>query len=232
MKKIAIIPARGGSKRVPKKNIRLLGEKPLIAYTIQAAQRTGIFDRIIVSTDDQQIAEVGEFYGAEVPFLRDPMLADDYTPISLATLNTLEKLEIEGEYYDHVAQLMGNCPLVNDEDIKSSYAQFIKSNSPSQISVTKFGWFNPWWAVKINDDYSIEELFQVNAKKRSQDLPPLFCPTGAIWWAKVGSLHQFQTFHCQGRTGWEIPWWRSLDIDTEEDLRFAKYLLQFIHGDL
>ncbi len=232
MKVIAIIPARGGSKRVPKKNIRLLVDKPMIAYTIQAAQMARIFDRIIVSTDDPEISEVAEKYGAEVPFLRDTALADDYTPISLATLNTLERLEEGGEYYDHVAQLMGNCPLVSEEDIKSSYAQFINSNSPSQISVTRFGWFNPWWAVKLNNDDSIEELFKDNVTKRSQDLPPLFCPTGAIWWAKVTNLHQFQTFHCQGKTGWEIPWWRSLDIDTEEDFRFAKHLLQYINGDL
>ena len=111
MAKIAIIPARGGSKRIPGKNVRELAGRPMIAYTIEAACASGLFERVVVSTDSQEIAEIAERYGAESPFLRDAGLADDVTPVSLATLDALQRLDPDGGQYDTLAQLMPNCPV-------------------------------------------------------------------------------------------------------------------------
>src|SRR5919109_2343177 len=148
---LAVIPARGGSKRVPGKNLRLLGDRPVIAYTIHAAWTSGIFDRVVVSTDSEQIADVARRFGAEVPFLRDPALADDRAPVSLVTLDAVQRLVPEGAACD-VAQLMPNCPLRTAEDIRRSYDAFQASGADSQISVTWYGWQNPWWALRRSED--------------------------------------------------------------------------------
>jgi pseudaminic acid cytidylyltransferase len=226
MPQIAIIPARGGSKRIPGKNVRDLVGRPMIAYTIEAACASRLFERVVVSTDSQQVAKVAERYGAEVPFLRDPTLADDITPVSFATLDALQKVDPTGERYDTVAQLMPNCPLRSAEDLQHSHAQFQAGESPSQISVIRYGWQNPWWAMRRDGKFVLEPLFPDEMMQRSQDLPELFCPTGAIWWASAEALRREKTFHMENRTGWEIPWQRGIDIDTPDDWAMAEVLLK------
>lgn len=221
---LAVIPARGGSKRIPDKNIRKLCGKPIIGYTIEAALGSGIFDRVIVSTDNEKIAEIAVGFGAEVPFVREPSLADDYTPVSLVTLDAVNRLDPDGSIYMAVAQLMANCPLRDIADIKSSYWQFKELAADSQISVTRFQWLNPWWAMKM-DSNLLAPIFPEAAKERSQDLPEIFCPTGAIWWIKPRVLRAQRTFHVAKRAGWEIDWKKGVDIDTEEDWELAELLM-------
>ena len=141
---VAVIPARGGSKRIPKKNIRLLNGKPLIAYTILAAIESSLFRRVVVSTDSKEIAEIAVELGSEVPFLRDANLADDITPVSEVTADALCRLASSGDRCEYVAQLMANCPLRNATDICNSYRQFEETGADSQISVVRYGWQNPW----------------------------------------------------------------------------------------
>ena len=228
-KNIAVIPARSGSKRVINKNIREMCGRPLIAYTIEAAKKCGLFSRIVVSTDSEEIATTSKEYGAEVPFLREKSLADDYCPVSLVTLDTLNKLECLSEQYDNVCQLMANCPLRDDLDLLNSYQQFVKDQSDAQISITRYGWFNPWWAMKRDANNKLMPIFEQQLNERSQDLPELYCPTGAIWWAKTDTLRREKTFHCTNRTGWVIPWEKGIDIDTEDDWRMAEILMQNKH---
>lgn len=223
---IAVIPARGGSKRIPKKNVRHMGGKPLLAYTIEAARQCGIFERIVVSTDSQEIAEIARHYGAEIPFLRDPDLADDFVPVSAATADMLLRLDTTGDTFGSVCQLMPNCPLRTAADIINSYGQFIKTGAGSQISVVRYGWQNPWWAMRRNDEFALDPLFKESMTQRSQDLPELFCPTGAVWWARTEVLRREGTYHIAERTGWEIPWGRGLDIDTEDDWAMAEILMK------
>jgi pseudaminic acid cytidylyltransferase len=225
-KRIAIIPARGGSKRIPGKNIRPLAGKPLIAYTIAAARDSGLFERVVVSTDSREIADVARRYEAEVPFLRDETLADDFTPVSSVTVDTLIRLDPRGDRFDLVAQLMPNCPMRTAADVIDSLERFDRTGSNSQISIVRYGWQNPWWAMRCSPEYVLEPLFQEQMSARSQDLPELFCPTGAIWWARADTLRQTGTFHIENRTGWEISWKRGLDIDTLEDWALAEVLLQ------
>jgi N-acylneuraminate cytidylyltransferase len=224
--RLAVIPARGGSKRLPKKNLRELGGKPLLAHSIVAAQESGLFERIVVSTDSPEIAAAAARYGAEVPFLREAQLADDVTSVSEVTLDVLRRIDPAGGTYTHVCQLMANCPLRTGCDIRSSYEQFVRSGAGAQISVVRFGWQNPWWALRRAEHFVLEPLFEDALTQRSQDLPPLYCPTGAVWWAEAETLRRHRTYHIPGRTGWEMPWDHGVDIDTEEDWLVADVLFR------
>jgi CMP-N-acetylneuraminic acid synthetase len=219
---VAIIPARGGSTRIPRKNIVNFCDKPLIAWTIEAARECGLFKRIIVSTDDAEIASIAVDRGAEVPFHRD-RYADDQTPVSVVTVHALEQLRgVLGEEYESVVQLMPNCPLRRASDIGDAYRHFVTSGSRFQISCFKFGWMNPWWAVTVDDRGRPAPLFPEMLKKRSQDLPDLYCPSGAIWIANARALMESKTFYGESHIFYPIDWKAAVDIDTSEDLEFAR----------
>jgi pseudaminic acid cytidylyltransferase len=222
---LAVIPARGGSKRIPRKNIKGLRGKPMIAYTIEAALQSGVFENVVVSTDDTEIAEISKQFGAEVPFVREASLADDHAPASLVTLDALERLDANHSTYHYISQLMPNCPLRSAEDIQKSFAQLRNTGADTQLSVNRFGWLNPWWAFKM-EQRKLEPLFPEAFKTRSQDLPPLYALTGALWWAKTNVLRREKTFHTATRTGFELSWQHALDIDDEDDWQMAEVLLE------
>ncbi len=225
---IAIIPARGGSKRIPKKNIIDFCGKPLIAWTIEAAIQSACFDRVLVSTDDVEIATVAKEFGASVPFLREEN-ADDYAPVSEATLSALAKAESYwGEKYKTVTQLMPNCPIRMAQDIVNAMKKFSSGKAKFQISCFKFGWMNPWWAVKLDGNGVPERLFPEATLARSQDLEQLFCPTGAIWIADIKAFKENKTFYGVGHVFEPMDWMSAIDIDDVEDLEMAQaiYLLQ------
>jgi CMP-N-acetylneuraminic acid synthetase len=232
MTALAVIPARAGSKRVPGKNVRMLCGKPAIAYTIEAARESRVFDRIVVSTDGEAIADVARRCGADVPFVRSSTLADDQTPVSAVTVDALERIDPAGERFDVVAQLMPNAPLRDAADVDASFRQFITTQAQAQISVSQYGWQPAWWAMQRSSDFRLLPLFPAEVLKRSQDLPQLFCPTGAIWWAQADVLRSTRTFHVDGRTGWEIDPSHAVDIDTEDDWRLAEALMQLRVGSM
>lgn len=228
MRHIAIILARGGSKRLPRKNILEFHGKPLLAWTVEAALASAQFDRVLVSTDDAEIAEIGRAFGAEAPFLRNSA-ADDMASSSQATIAALAQAEqYWGERYDVVSQLMANCPLRNANDIRSSIRNFTERAAVTQISCFRFGWMNPWWAAKLDEQGRPEYLFPEVRVARSQDLPPLYCPSGAIWIARVPALKEQKTFYVPGHVLHPINWISAMDIDDAEDLEMAKacYLLK------
>lgn len=222
---IAIIPARGGSKRIPGKNVFDFDGQPMIAWTINAAKQSGLFDRVLVSTDDSKIAELSIRHGAEVPFLRKDF-ADDYSTVSEATASALQQAtDYWKEEYSIVVQLMANCPLRTSLDIKSALSSFEKCNRSSQISCFEYGWMNPWWAAKINELGQPTNIFPEASGKRSQDLPKLYCPTGAIWISTSEALLKHKSFYSPGYVFEPISLESAVDIDDYEDLRFAKALL-------
>ena len=223
-KNIAIIPARGGSKRLPGKNIQLFDGLPMIAHTIKAALDSDLFEHVLVSTDSEEIANVSRQYGAKVPFLREKY-ADDMTPVSEATLAALcQAEEYFEEKFDNVVQLMANCPLKTSENVKAIFDHHLKNDNNFTLSVFKFGWMNPWWALKVDQMGNGEKLFS-DAFIRSQDLPDLYCPTGAIWCAKSEALKKDRSFYGDGHKFFEIPWQNAVDIDNKEDLDFAQCVL-------
>ena len=221
---IAIIPARGGSKRIPKKNIIDFCGKPLIAWTIEAALNSKIFDKILVSTDSTEIAKIAKQYKADVPFLRKKH-NDDYSTISQATLYSLKQSEkFFNKKYQTIIQLMPNCPLRKKDDIINSYNNFLKQNAKFQISCFEFGWMNPWWAFKLNENYAPKYLFSKALKKRSQDLENLYCPTGAIWIGNTKTFKKTKNFYTRNTIFYPINWKSAIDIDNYEDLEMAKML--------
>jgi len=222
MSHIAIILARGGSKRLPHKNILDFYGKPMLAWTVEAALQSGQFDRVLVSTDDPEIAEIGRAFGADVPFLRNAA-HDDVATSSQATLAALNQAEdFWGCRFDVVTQLMANCPLRDSEDIIRAVKNFDHDHHPSQISCFRFGWMNPWWAVKLDAQGLPNYLFPEARSARSQDLPPLFCPSGAIWIARTQTLISEKTFYVPGHTLYPLSWVSAMDIDDAEDMEMAK----------
>lgn len=221
--KIAIIPARGGSKRIPKKNIIDFFGKPMIAHTIEAIFESKVFDYVMVSTDDAEIAEIAKKYGAEVPFLRDEHF-DDHSTVSDVVYTTLNRLKAECNLnFDQVAMIMANCPLKTSQDILEASENFEKSGASFQLSCVDYGWLNPWWAHKIDKNGKGEKLFK-DTFKRSQDLDNLYCPTGVIWLAIVKDFFKEKTFYGTGYRFYPLPWKSSVDIDNYEDLDMAEVL--------
>ncbi len=218
VKKICVIPARGGSKRIPKKNIIDFFGKPLIAWTIESAIRSDLFDDIIVSTDSDEIGNISKSFGAKV--FKRVDFADDVTPVSEATINTVTNLNYSNR--DIIYQLMANCPLRTEHDILSATEYFDGLETfDSLISCFKFGWMNPWWALKkIDGKYS--PLFEISRNIRSQDLEELFCPTGSIWISTLDSLLKQNSYYTGNHTYFNIPMMSAMDIDDVDDLNMAK----------
>ena len=225
MKKICVIPARGGSKRIPKKNIIDFFGKPLIAWTIESALQSDLFDDVIVSTDCDEIGDISRDFGAKV-FNRTEF-ADDISPVSEATINTVKELNYSGN--DIIFQLMANCPLRTEHDITNADEYFSNLETfDSLISCFKFGWMNPWWALRKTGN-SYQPLHQGTNKVRSQDLEDLFCPTGSIWVSKLKSLLKKSSYYTGNHTYYNIPITSAMDIDDYDDLNMAKAFFLTMH---
>jgi CMP-N-acetylneuraminic acid synthetase len=221
---VAVIPARGGSTRLPTKNVLDVAGRPLVAWTIDAAVQSGVFDRVLVSTDDPAIAEVAEFYGAPTPFLRDRAF-DDHAPVVRATLTALAQLEALGERYDTVVQLLPTCPLRHAEHVRVAVTYFVQGTHRFQISCGRLVGVNGWWAATLDRDLRPTPLFHDAMTQRSQDLAELYYPTGAIWVANVSALEAAGSFYGPGHIYLPLSWPASVDIDNAEDLDLARTLL-------
>lgn len=226
MRSICIIPARSGSKRITNKNIIDFQGKPLLAWTIEAALKSENFDKVVVSTDSREIAEVATANGAWVPKLR-VKYADDQSPVSLATLDALEETEsILDAKFDIVSQLMPNCPFRDHNTIKQFQRTFVTKNCASLISCSDFGWHKPWWAFELEEDLSGHFLFPEMLNQRSQDLKSLYSVSGAIWSIKSPLLKKHKSFYIENVSFCPIDRRHAVDIDTYDDLNFALDLKQ------
>lgn len=222
---IAVIPARAGSKRLPGKNKRLLGDMPLFMWAVRAAQESACFDRIMISTDDPEIVELAAQFGFAIPFLRD-RFADDQSSAAQSTLFCIEQVkDYFGEEFEIVAQLMPVCPLRTALDIKKSYDSFSQKNRVFQISCAPFLGLNPWWAAQLDSQHKPEFVFP-EALKKSHELPTLYAPSGAIWIAKVDALKQTESFYGPPLAFEPLNPISAFDIDTLEDFEMAATLLQ------
>lgn len=221
---VAIIPARGGSRRIPRKNIVDFLGKPLIAWSIEAALRSGCFEQVLVSTDDPEIAEISKAFGAIVPFLRQAT-GDDHSPVSLATIEALEQYATwRGRPAQLVMQLLPTCPLRSADHVRGSLDAFRAGSSDFLLSCTDYGPLNPWWAIAIAPDGTPRPLHPEAMTRRSQDLETVYCPSGAIWIARAAALQAARTFYGPGHRFWPMDWRAAIDIDTPEDLALARAL--------
>lgn len=221
----ALIPARGGSKGIPGKNIKMLLGKPLIEYTIDAAKESGIFSEIIVSTESKEIASIAEAAGAYVPFLRPKHLAEDHSLAVDTYIYTILELEkMTSSSIEHLTVLQPTSPLRNAEDIQNAYKLFIEREADSVASYTKE--HHPvFWHKFIRQNLSFENLFQENVLKNRQEVKPTYYPNGSIFIFKKELIMQKQ-YYSDKSYAYIMPRIRSVDIDDMDDFRYAEFLLQ------
>jgi len=228
---IGLITARGGSKSIPQKNIKMLAGKPLIAWTIEAAQESKGLSRVIVSTDDEKIAEVARQWGAEVPFIRPAELAlDDSSSISvvLHAINWME--ESEGFSPDYVMLLQPTSPLRTAEDIDQSIELARKKRAVAVVSVCE-AVHHPYDCKRVLGDETLADFISTDiVYLRRQDLPPAYALNGAIYLCQRMSLLREQTFYPEGTIAYIMPPDRSLDIDTMWDWHLAELIIKDKYG--
>lgn len=212
--RIAVIPARGGSQRIPRKNIRLLNGKPLLAYSIETAQASQLFDRIIVSTDDQEIAAVARAYGAETPFLRPDDLADAFTGTTPVMQHALHFLIDQNQMPNEACLIYATCPLLRPSDLIEGFHAL--DNASFSFSASTFD-FPIQRALCLNDKGVLTTLFPEHIGKRSQDLVEAIHDAGQFYWATTKAW--LEDGHIFGERSKPImlPRHRIQDLDTEED---------------
>lgn len=218
---LAVIPARGGSKGIARKNIREVFGKPLIAYTIEEAGKSLYIDRLVVSTDDPEIALISKQWECDVPFLRPRELALDDTPGIAPVLHLLENLP---EKYDIVVLLQPTSPLRSVKDIDECIKYLIQCNAPSCVTLvepTK----SPYWMYVVDDKGQLLPLLNGHWDRR-QDLPPAYVLNGAVYVANVDNILQTKSFISEGTLSYIMPRERSIDIDNEMDLKYFEIMLQ------
>jgi len=221
MKLLAVIPARGGSKGVPRKNSRSLYGKPLLAWTIEAAHAAHSIERIVVSTEDNEIAEVARAYGADVPFLRPLALAQDDTPGIDPVLHALGELP----EYDWVMLLQPTSPLRNAADIDGIVEFCQQHGAPSAVSVCAVA-KHPYWMYRCDEQNRLHPMIpDAPFIPRRQDLPPVYALNGALYLARRDWVIAENNFIGAGTLGYQMPVERSADIDTITDWEWVEFLL-------
>lgn len=211
---IAVIPARGGSKRIPHKNIREFCGKPIIAYSIETALATKLFDSVIVTTDDEAIADVARSYGAEIPFMRPADLSDDVTGTTPVIAHALKWCLEDGRKVERVCGLYATSPFTTSEDLIKGHEAL--NHAPAALSVTTFP-FPIFRSLKQNDDNTVSLFWPEHLLTRSQDLPEAYHDCGQFYWASTDFLLSGKEFMEGEAAGIQLPRHRVQDIDTEED---------------
>ena len=223
MKNLCIIPARGGSKRIPRKNIKPFMGKPIIAYSIENAKATGLFDEIMVSTDDPEIVEIAKQYGASVPFLRSEKTANDFATLADVLQEVIEKYAKDDIIFDNMCCVLATCPLIKSDYIAEAYQRLVNSDFTTICPMVQYSY-------PIQRSYSMEDSGEMimnwpeYAKSRSQDLKPAFHDSGTFYWHKIKPWLEGN----RRRGGIVISEDLVQDIDTEQDWRIAEMKYKII----
>lgn len=224
--KLCVIPARGGSKRIPRKNIRDFCGKPMIAWSIEAAIKSECFDRIIVSTDDEEIASVAKRYDAEVPFLRPAQLADDYTGTTAVIAHAIEWQNSHGEMADKVCCLYATAPFVQATDLQKGLDILESSGADYAFSVTSYA-FPIQRAIRVMENHRVEMFQPEHFKTRSQDLEEAWHDAGQFYWGRNIAWLSNKAIFGEDSVPVFIPRHSAQDIDTLEDWELALALFKF-----
>lgn len=222
MNNLALIPARGGSKRIPHKNIKDFLGKPILAHSIEIALKSTLFKEIMVSTDDQKIADIAVQYGAKAPFFRSPETANDFATLADVIDEVKQCYLKRNQTFDNVCCILPTAPLITLRNLKKGYSLLKNKNADSVNPVVRFS-YPIQRAVKMID-CKLEMFYPEYQKSRSQDLEPAFHDAGQFYWM------QFETgLRGQNKFGFEIPEMEAQDIDTEGDWKLAeiKYKMTF-----
>lgn len=217
---IAIIPARGGSKRIPRKNIRLFAGKPMIAHAISAAKASGLFDHVVVSTDDTEITRIANEWGAETPFVRPLALADDHTPTVPVIAHAINACEALDWNIDRACCIYPGVPFIQVDDLKSALELLEASGADYAFPVTEFP-SAIQRALKMNAAGRLSPFYPEHELTRTQDLEPAYHDAGQFYWGTRQAWLHNPRIHSSG-VGLVIPSWRVVDIDTPDDWQRAE----------
>lgn len=222
---VAIIPARGGSKRIPRKNIKNFLGKPIIAYSIEVAKALSIFDKIIVSTDDEEIKEISMEYGAEVPFMRPSEISDDFTGTHEVIGHAVSELIRIGYDLDYVCSIYPTAPLVQSKDILQGYELIKNGDWENVFAATTFN-YPIFRSFEKLESGGLKMLYPEYYSSRSQDLPVALHDAGQFYWAKPKTwIEKSKGYHLNA-TVILIPSWRVVDIDDLDDWKRAEQIYQ------
>lgn len=224
--KIAIIPARGGSKRVPRKNIKLFAGKPMIAYAIDAAKASGLFEHIVVSTDDEEIAAVARQYGALTPFMRPPELADDYAATVPVVAHAIAQCLALGWQFELACCIYPGVPLLRAQDLRSALTLLEEGGSDYVFPIAPFP-SAIQRALRRAGDGCMQPFQPEFVKTRTQDLEPAYYDAGQFYWGRVPAWLAGTALHSAGK-GLIIPESRACDIDTPDDWARAEMLFKLM----
>lgn len=225
--RIAIIPARGGSKRIPLKNIREFCGRPIISYSIEAAIESDVFDEVMVSTDSEEIAQIARKYGASIPFFRSKESANDFATIADVINEVLYEYEKRGKTFDEVCCIYATAPFITAERLKSAMRVLEKEDADSVLPVTEFS-FPPMRGMNIRDG-RIAYAFPEFAMTRSQDIPSMYHDCGQFTACKVNSFRRYGKNVCGNVYPVMVSELETQDIDTEIDWKLAELKYKLIH---
>lgn len=225
--KLCVIPARGGSKRIPRKNIKEFCGQPMIGYSIQAAIKSVCFDQVIVSTDDAEIAEVAKSYGASVPFMRPEDLSNDYAGTVPVIKHAIEWFAENDVPSAEVCCLYATAPFVQAQSIQQAYQQMKETQAEYCFSVTSFA-FPIQRAIKLNSQQRVEMFSPENFVKRSQDLEEAYHDAGQFYWGTADAWKQEKPIFSEIASPFILPRYLVQDIDTPEDWQRAELMYQVL----
>ncbi|OFX19450.1 MAG: pseudaminic acid cytidylyltransferase [Bacteroidetes bacterium GWA2_31_9] len=226
MKNLAIIPARGGSKRIPRKNIKDFLGKPIIAYSIETALESGLFEEVMVSTDDHEIAEIAIKYGAKVPFFRSEKTANDYAHIAEVIEEVLEKYKALNKIFDNFCCIFSTAPFIKKGRLKEGFDLMINNNFDSVFPVLKFS-YPIQRALKIESE-KVSMILPENFNKRSQDLMPAYHDSGQFYWMKTQEFYKQKRLFAENSGAIILSEMEVQDIDTVEDWEVAEMKYRFL----
>lgn len=230
MSAIAVITARGGSKRIPRKNIKEFCGKPILAYSIEAAAASGVFSHVMVSTEDAEIAEIAEKYGAEVPFYRSEGTSGDFATTADVLLEVLEEYRRRGERFDTLCCIYPTAPFVTAERLREAVSLLKESGADSVLPVVRFS-FPPQRCVVVKDG-CLQFKWPEYARARSQDLEPFYHDAGQFYCLREKSFLEQKALVMSKTVPLILPEMEIQDIDTEEDWELAQVKYRLLHDGL
>lgn len=229
MSRVAVIPARGGSKRIPRKNIKPFHGQPMIGWSIQAALQSGLFDRVIVSTDDEEIAGVARDFGADVPFMRPPSLADDHTGTGAVVCSALDWLMQNGDGYEACCCIYATAPFLTPERLREGWQALQTRGKAFAFSATSYA-FPIQRAIRLTETGGVAMFWPEHRATRSQDLPPAYHDAAQFYWGLTEAWMSGVDAFSEAGTAVILPRTEVVDIDTPEDWEVAEQAFQAFKG--
>lgn len=227
-KRVAIITARGGSKRIPKKNIRSFCGKPIIQYSIEAALQSGLFEEVMVSTDNEEIAETAKTAGAKIPFLRSAETSNDYASTAEVLLEVLSEYEKRGRIFDTTCCIYPTAPFVTAEKLKQAVLLLEEKDADSVVPVVRYS-FPPQRAFIVRDGFTVMK-YPEHARTRSQDLEPYFHDCGQFYCMQTKRFLEKKQIFTDHMLSIEMPEMQVQDIDNESDWEMAELKYRMMKG--